>query len=781
MTRPGRWGAVLALGMALLLTSLHAQLTPLQPLGQPTSPQPMMAQPLTVPSVIPAGTPSPAVAGNRAPVAGNSTIRLPLRQLVGATEPIYLLTAQSTYTVFVPISPRYNVKSAKMRLKFTNSIALLSERSTLRVVLNDRVISQHYLTRNSPDHTVDIEIPKEYLKWGSNQLQFIVAQHYTLECEDPEAPELWTQIFPDESYLEAVVSWNPIYPKLSLLRDLIDRKLWETYGYHICFPNSASGSLSASQLSWGSIVAQGAGLNLGYRPSNISTGSTLRAGMDNIVIGQMNELTQYLTATEIGAINGSFIAVKPLPGDPTKFLLIISGTNEAQVGQAAYAFSLINFPLPDSQFATIGSITPQMDKEFWMQHAPLRDPGIYSFRQLGMEEHISIQGWNTGSAQLEVYMPGDLSQDDGSNIELRLHFAYGAAFRDDSVLNVFVNGEFQTAVRLDDQRGAMHYGHKLYLPAKAFQPGRNVVSIAPKMVPLHSNHCLLIQKENLWFTLYRDSDFVVPRLQKKARLPSLTIFSQTAFPFSSTPDGADLAVFMAGKDATSVAATWMLLSKMAQISGSVLYRAEIGYTPPQGKNKDILTVGPIANIPDEVLSTSPVSPAQMGRVRYLVATSPEPEATATGPIAEILEKLRGVPGERAEREQPSTIEMGVNSDLLDDTLAIAYESPFSRARGAMVVTARDSEILYRGIANMQDRLYWDNLEGNLAVWGATPYSLATVRLGPEFNYKETNPIKRAQTRFNSNPLLFVTVVFLSIAVLAVLFLQLLKRREKKAP
>lgn len=771
MARPGRWGAALALGIALLLPSLRAQLTPVA-----------APQPLAVPSVMPAATPPPSAGPTRAAAAGaQTTIRLPLRQLVGATEPIYLVTAASTYTVFVPISPRYNIKTCKMRLRFTNSIALLSERSTLRVVLNDRVIAQYYLTRNAPDHTVDFELPVEYLKWGPNQLQFIVAQHYTLECEDPAAPELWTQILPDESYLEAVVTWNPIYPKLSLLRDLIDSKLWNTYAYHICFPNTASGGLNPSQLSWGSIVAQGAGLNLEYRPSAISTGSSLRAGMDNIVIGQMNELTQYLTATEIGAINGSFIGVKPLPGDPTKFLLIISGTNEAQVGQAAYAFSLINFPLPDSQFATISSITPQIQKEFWMRHAPLRDPGIYSFRQLGLEKNVSIQGWNTGSAQLEIYMPGDLSPDDGGNIELRLHFAYGAAFRDDSVLNIFVNNQFQTAVRLDDQRGAMHYGHKLYLPLKAFQPGRNVVSIAPKMVPIHTDHCHMIQQENLWFTLYRDSDFVVPRVQKKARLPSFTLFSQTSFPFSSTPDGADLAVFMAGNDATSVAAAWMLLAKMSQISGSVLYRAEIGYTPSKDRGKDLLTVGPLASIPDEVLASSPVTPAQLGRLRYLVDTSPTPEATAIGPIAEILEKLRGVPGERAEREQPSTVEMAVNADLKDDTMAVAYESPFSRARGAMVITAKDSDTLYRGIANLQDRIFWDNLEGNLAVWGTTPYSLATVRLGPEFNYKETNPIKRAQSRFNSNPLLFVTVVFVSIGVLAVVLLRLLKRREKKLP
>jgi len=429
---------------------------------------------LSAQSIAPAPTP-PTIATAPAP-AGATTLRLPLRQLVGAKEPIYLMTARSTYTVYVPVSARYTVRSCKLHLKFTNSIALLSERSTLRVVINDKTVAQYYLTRNEPDHIVDLELPVKYLENGPNQLQFIVSQHYTLECEDPAAPELWTQIFPDESYVEAVVTWANIYPKLSLLQWLIDKNLWEPYQFNICMPGAAAGNYTPSQLSWGSIVSQGVALNLDYRPFKVNTGAALIAGMDNVVIGQMNELTQYLTSTEIGAINGSFIAVKTLPGDPTHFMLIISGTNEDQVGQAAYAFSLINYPLPDSQYAQVGALNlPQ--KDFWLHHAPVKDPGIYSFRQLGLEKNASIHGWNTGNAQLETYMPGDLSQDDGSNIELRLHFAFGAAFRQDSVLNVFVNREFQYGVRLDDQRGGSHYDHRVYLPVKAFQPGRNLVVV----------------------------------------------------------------------------------------------------------------------------------------------------------------------------------------------------------------------------------------------------------------------------------------------------------------
>lgn len=686
--------------------------------------------------------------------------------------------ASSIYTLFVPLSPRYDVRSCKLRLAFTNSIALLTERSVIRVVMNNRIIGQFYLSREQPDRVVELEVPARFLIEGTNQLQFIVAQHYTLECEDPGAPELYTQIQPDESYLEAVVAWKPIYPKLSLLRDMIDQKLWEPYRYHVCMPGSTGGGMSDIQLSWGSIVSQGVALNLGSRPLVASAGSQLAAGVDNIVVGTTSELTPYLTSTEIGAVTGSFIAFKTLPGDPTRFLLIITGRSPEEVGQAAYAFSLINFPLPDSQYAQVDGLSlPQ--KEIFLRNAPVKDAGIYSFRRFGMEKNGSVKGWSTGTFPLEVYMPGDLSPEDGSNVELRLHYSYGAAFRRDSVVNVFVNREFHSAILLDNIRGASLYGQRVYLPVKAFQPGRNIVEIAPKMVPLVTEHCEMIQNENLWFTLYRDSDVVVPKLLRQARLPNLTLFSQTAFPFSAAADGANLGVQIAGRDSTTVCAAWMLLGKMAQINGSVLHKAELGFRTPTSK-KNLIVVGPVDSLPEEIMSGAPVNPQEVGRLRYLMSTSPEPEATAVGPIQEILEKLRGQPTERREPEQPSVVSMNARSTLLDDTIAISFEHPRFLGQLTTVFTAADPEKLYRGLYNLQDRRYWDNLSGNVAVWGTTPRTLQTARMGPEFVYGVDSAIRRTANEFNSNPLLFAAIVFVAIGVLAFLLSVILRRKKPTA-
>ncbi len=298
-------------------------------------------------------------------------MRLPLRKLIALDSPMLLRNAFSVYTIFVPTSARLKFKSCSLNLDFTNSIALLSDRSVLRVVMNDVIVAQFRLDRNKPFNSAEVSIPTELLKTGFNRLQFIVSQHYANQCEDPGAPELFTEINPDTSYLSAVAEWRDVPQRLSYLRWWVDEKLWAPYQFNVCFPGS--GQMTDLQLAWGGIVTQGVALALNYQPFRVTAANALRAGMDNIVVGTMSELSGYLTATEIGSVNGSFLAIKTLPGDPTHCMIIISGRDEREVGQTALAFGLVNYPLPDSQYAIVDQLTLPQEPAF-IRNAPMQMP-----------------------------------------------------------------------------------------------------------------------------------------------------------------------------------------------------------------------------------------------------------------------------------------------------------------------------------------------------------------------------------------------------------------------
>jgi len=748
-----------------------------QPLLEAQSRVPVIPPP--VPSVptgiaVPMASPSPlspVVAQAELPKDRFQSFKLPLRRLIPLEAPILLRNASSIYTVFVPQSARFQPKSYGLRLKFTNSIALLSERSVLRVVMNDVIVAQYYLDRTNPMRDVEIDIPLNIVKTGFNRMQFIVAQHYTYKCEDPSAPELYTEINPDQSYLTTTGEWKPVTERLSFLRWWVDEKLWIPYQFNICMPSS--GAMTDLHLAWGAIATQGIALALNNQPFRVSSATALRPGMDNIVIGTMNELSPFLTATEVGTINGSFLAIKTLPGDPTHCMIILSGRNEQEVSQTALALGMVNFPLPDSKYAIVDQMT--LPDASYIRNAPVRVPGIYSFRQLGFKTE-TIKGWNTGAYSLKIYMPGDISKDDDSNVELRLHFVYGAGLRKDSSFNIFINNQFQTAIRLKEIEGELHSDHRVYLPMQAFQPGLNEISLAPKMVPLVSNQCEILQDENLQFTMYEDSAFVFPKAMRKARLPSLGLFSQTAFPYSAPPDGVETAIFVAGKEVETVCAAWTLLGKMSQISGALLFRTEISQKLPRSR-KSLIAVGPRDEIPPELLGKAPVSPLQVGKMRYVVSTSPKPEKFATSSIEEFLQKMRGQSAARNEPEPPSTVEMNMTADLIDDVVAAQFESPFHTGYPVTLFTAWDSDNLLAGMNMLQEREFWDNLSGDLAVWSTRPDSLAVAKVGSDFIYKATNLVTRVSSRFDQQPWFFAVILVIILVLVALGIRSILRKRE----
>lgn len=776
--RPVYHLAIIAMLLIGGLNSLSAQTVPTAPavpvapaVPAATAPDPTATPPLpgrTPASAVPRLSNAPAIATPR-----EENLTLPLRKLIALQDPIMLRSASSIYTVFVPQSARLRFKSVTLNLDFTNSIILLGSRSVLRVVMNDVIIAQYRLDGDHPINSVEIAVPLTVLQNGFNRLQFIVAQHYTEKCEDPGAPELYTEINPDTSYISAVAEWREIPQRLSYLRWWIDERLWNPYQFNVCLPGATQ--ISEEQLHWGSVVTQGVALSLNYQPFRVYTAPALRPGMDNIVVGTMSELSGFLTATEIGAINGSFLAIKPLPGDPTRCMIVISGRDEQEVRQTALAFGLINYPLPDSQYAIMDQVVLPSEPAY-IRNAPVQVPGVYSFKQLGYTTK-TIKGWRTGSYTIQVYMPGDISKDDASNAEVRLHFTYGGSFRKDSVLNVFVNGQFQKALQLDDSQGSMHSDHRLYLPMVAFQPGRNAVDITPLMIPFYTKGCELLHDDNLLFTLYDDSEFVLPKALRKARLPSLGLFSQTAFPYSGVPDGSETAVFVTGKESETVCAAWTILGKMSQISGALLHTTEMSFKAPRSK-KSLLVVGPRDQVPEDLMAKAPVSPLQVGKMRYLVSTSPKPEKLAASPVEEFIEKIRGVPSEKSEPEPPSTVNLNMASDLIADTVAVQFESPYNMGYPVTLVTANDPPLLLAGVNALQDRSIWDNLAGDLAVWNAEPKSLAVAKVGPDFIYKATSVVSRVGTNLDRQPGLFAAILIAVIIVIGLGVAAILKRRKK---
>ena len=121
-------------------------------------------------------------------------LKLTLKE-IGADKNVKLLTVK-TYRDFYFTKPEQwkVLPSSKLILSFQHSPQLLRERSSLNILINNQVIKTIELNKNNAKKTTTtVDIPVKILK-DHNKLTFDVDQHYTMDCEDPFDPALWTTV-----------------------------------------------------------------------------------------------------------------------------------------------------------------------------------------------------------------------------------------------------------------------------------------------------------------------------------------------------------------------------------------------------------------------------------------------------------------------------------------------------------------------------------------------------------------------------------------------------------
>lgn len=719
----------------------------------------------------------------------------PLRLFRERPEPLTLRNSTSQETIFIPVSPRMRVRSARLHLEYTNSAALLRDRSLLRVSLGGRILAQVALDPDQPNGVLEITLPSDLLRESYNELTFWVAQHYTLECEDPSAPELFTQIDVDGSYLVLDAALEPLTPTLADLDELIDPRLWGPYRLSILGAGSGDAALRS-----GGLVAQGAALRLRYKSPLIASASPARrapdpagetagwrfpgldqqrhAGSDLALVGTRAELAPLVDASLAAAIDGPFLGVYALDADPRHFALVVSGTTAEEVELAARAFAFSTFPLPDVAGSRIAELSVPELPDYSAANA-VHENRTYPFSYFGYETE-TLEGISPGSVELDVQVPPDFFVRETSAVELSLHFAYGAALRADSVLNIFLNGRFQDVIYLRNENGEVFRDYRVPIPLRSFRSGANVVSFVPQMMPLITGDCQAIQDRNLVFTLFDDSTLELPDAAHFVDMPDLSRLATTAFPFGVEGDGSGMGVQVLAEEASVVGAAWTLLAKLAQVRSLPLPEAEVSYTRPDDE-RDWLLVGPASSLDAEMLDGAPVGLGELIDVPHPAAVREHPEAAPAGLLGRFFGWLASL--FRVEGADPplrrEVVRLEQTGGLGRFALLMEYESPWEGGRTAAVVTAEDGERLYAGVAQLVDPGFWDNLDGDVALWTLEPGSLRTAEVADRYKVGQLGAQSRLEYFFSKNPWFWTLLLLVLMLVFALAALFLLRRYRRR--
>ncbi len=687
-----------------------------------------------------------------------ATMKLPLEQLTGLKK-IELRCISDRREIQVPIPERWQVKAAALHLRYTVSTNLAPDSSTLVVRVRGEPVIQARLNPLAPEVKLGVQLPLPLLQPGYNAITFEVGQHTTPrgQCESPCPPDLWTNISLRESYVEMEYELKSLPRELSALSThVFDPRLMPGGDVHIVIPDN-----SASSAALAGIVASGVARRFDYRKVGFSVSRTLKPGVDNVVVGKRSFMQQVAGAGKMdAAIKGGYLKLLPMVGadgaaDPAHALLLLSGEDDAATKLAAITFSNISFRFPGSdELSAFEFALPSVSQ--YSGRETIATDTKYALRTLDFPTQSWI-GLNPGERSIGFRLPPDFHIRPNQHAKLLLNFSYGVGLKNDSALNISVNGRGVRAVRLDAAGGTFIENYEVDIPTYVFQPGGNTITFGA-----HLNSggqlCDLLQPDGMFFTLYDNSSIRFPAMPHFVELPKLELFMHSGFPMTRWPDGHDAYVWLADKDERTLGAALNLVGLATQRNGFPLFGLTFTYDRP-AEAGEILVVGPAPAIDRELRASAPLKLLEDGVV------VPYPVVRGWNTEASIA----------TSRQQSA---LGAGRGLL-----MQFQSPWQSGRSVVMLTASSAADVLEASRQLLTGTVQSQSKGDLVLIesGELDPKVTAMDAGPRYATGKEGTYSAVESFFYTRPVAYYSVIAVALGGFAIgLFFVLRKwRRSRK--
>jgi hypothetical protein len=661
--------------------------------------------------------------------ADSLSYTLPISKFMITNEQLALRNVAGEYHISFPISDRLKPLSAILNISLTNSNALKADRSQVAVYVNDFIVGQIKLDPNNYKTEAKFLVDQEYLVHGYNKVTFKAAQHYTdTECEDWSSPELWTIIDSVKSTVTLNYQPLPVVEKLSELNALINDRL-NRYSISIL---RGEQSVSDNYLYWGAIISQAVKLRLKYVPLELdehyvspydaSSNTGVAHGKfnihpdelknDAILIGAKEKIDRLIPNEIKNAIQGPYLGIFQQDTSKNHFILVISGNNDEEVKTAVQSFALFNNAFPDEQ----QTIVNKLDIPETANISPYQSiiPGnTYEFSELDFQD--IFMNLSDSVSKLELHLPPDIYSTEDSNIKLNLNLAYGAAFRNDSVINISLNGVFMHAIHLKELEGAHYQNYLISLPLNSFRPGQNTLTFKYILTPSKTTQCGYVQLDNLVAKIYSNSTISIPEAGKAANLPDLDLLERTGYPLIKNASAKDTVFKLLDKSSDTILTAWQLITTLAVYEQVPVFDINI----TQGDIPDKANIALIGKLDknSQSLKIFEQAPVQLTGKNQFAYTFKEHQSIQEESDMQWIERqLFGnqspPPIVKTENKNALITQTG---DLGDEYLMMSYPSQ----NGKGVVLALLSEAnnsLHTGFSEMLSGGLWNELQGNVFIW-----------------------------------------------------------------
>ncbi|MFY7941300.1 MAG: cellulose biosynthesis cyclic di-GMP-binding regulatory protein BcsB [Burkholderiaceae bacterium] len=546
---------------------------------------------------------APGVAG--APVQTRS-YGFTFKQL-GVTDSFQLRGIDSIYSVPFSVPANEVVTAIKVRLDFAYSPSLLTNLSHLKVLLNGEVAQTLPLPKETAGTALVREISIDpRLVSDINQLSLQFIGHYTLDCEDPFHSSLWMNVS-NLSSIQLTVAPLSVANDLALLpAPFFDKR----DGRRLERPFVFGTNPSTATLEAAGIVASWLGDQAGFRgamfPAHVN-----RLPNDNLVLfATSDDRPQGLV--DLPAVNGPSLSVVAHPADSRFKILLVMGRDAAELRAAATALALAK---PGLAGQAVSSIKLDNLKQRVPYDAPrwLPSDRPVKFGELATLQELNVRGLMPDMVRLNITAPPDLFGWNSPGVPVHLKYRYTPRIRQDkSNLNILVSDKYVTSYPLLPYPGANAPDSVLADLVAKFGPGDLMPGEGNFRVPLvhlrsknqlqfhfsfdypKEGACRDVVLDNVRAAIDPESVIDISKYPHYIKMPDVSAFANTGFPFTRMADLSETAVVMPDTyNAGDVGTYLTLMGRMGYSTGLPVYGVAVTRAADVQKfaNRDILLLG----------------------------------------------------------------------------------------------------------------------------------------------------------------------------------------------
>jgi len=710
---------------------------------------------------------------------GIRTVRIYLNYKDPFKKVARLQSSNGTFDLDLPLPSRWILSSAKIHLNYLSSLALRPERSILSVGINGKTLHQLILNKERGiDKTADFTL-RPMLFEEYNKVSIRAIQHYLIDesmCENEAAPELWTEVDLETSYLE-----------LQIFEAIIPEKISSIGGYIIDDKNIFSGKvhfaltdISDKALGWNAFIAGILGKIQKFSMLDISSGSNVRDDMDNIIIAKRTKAVELLKPFFKGDIEATRRKLKgniniiTNPRNPAKAFIVITSDTDDGLKNAVYSFATIDFNIYSGQFLNIQGVKiPKASKPYSAPNFIPTEQKIL-FKELGYKT-TTFQGVYPTPLSLYFKVYPDYYFSSKDDIITNLTLIYPDMVRFDSVANLFLNDTFAYQLRFDkrqDSEGVRINPLNLFthkdeskFPTYLINKGNNKLSLDFAMVPYKKGACEFYNLRNLVATVSDESSIELPRGIHWIEMPNLSYVASGTYPYSIYPDLHDTAIILTHKSAATIESALQMAYYLGQNIGYPSFRLSVSSDLEANKDKHIILIGKYTASFDPLFKNATLKfENNRASKRYVLDR-------------EFIEYLNPFDSDRLNKyKQLSDV---LESDgMVQNVVVEMFRSPYNDDKSVLTFLSDDTEHLAANITELLKPQAQGLYEGDTLIYDPLKGKIATYEIGNKYFFGDLSLFDRIRFWFSSHPIFFFISTVGLIMVMAIVLRRILLRYKR---